>query len=79
MKDFHTLKVWEKAHTLTLAIYKSTELFPKQEMYGLTSQIQRGGFDPNQYRRGVWQRLGCRVEAIFPDCNGFIQKLKRVN
>jgi len=41
MKDFRTLKVWEKAHALTLAIYKSTEGFPKQEMYALTNQIQR--------------------------------------
>ena len=41
MKDFRTLKVWEKAHALTLTIYKSTESFPRQEMYALTSQIQR--------------------------------------
>jgi len=41
MKDFRTLKVWEKAHALVLEIYKSTESFPKQEMYGVTSQIQR--------------------------------------
>ena len=41
MKDFRTLKVWEKAHALTLAISKSTESFPKQEMYALTSLIQR--------------------------------------
>ena len=41
MKDFRSLKVWEKAHALTLAIYKSTSSFPKQEIYALTSQIQR--------------------------------------
>jgi four helix bundle protein len=41
MKDFRTLKVWEKAHALTLAIYKATEKFPKQELYALTSQVQR--------------------------------------
>ena len=41
MKDFRSLKVWEKAHALTLAIYKSTEKFPKHEIYALTSQIQR--------------------------------------
>ena len=41
MKDFRTLKVWEKAHELTLAIYKATEKFPKQEIYALTNQIQR--------------------------------------
>lgn len=41
MKDFRSLKVWEKAHALTLSIYKSTEAFPKQELYALTNQIQR--------------------------------------
>ena len=41
MKDFRSLKVWEKAHALTLWIYKSTEGFPKQELYALTNQIQR--------------------------------------
>lgn len=41
MKDFRSLKVWEKAHALTLMIYKATEQFPKQELYSLTNQIQR--------------------------------------
>jgi four helix bundle protein len=41
MKDFRSLKVWERAHALTLVIYKSTEDFPKQELYALTNQIQR--------------------------------------
>jgi four helix bundle protein len=41
MKDFRSLKVWEKAHALTLIIYKSTAEFPKQEVYALTNQIQR--------------------------------------
>lgn len=41
MKDFRKLKVWEKAHQLTLKIYKVTEEFPREELYGLTSQIRR--------------------------------------
>ncbi len=41
MKDFRSLKVWGKAHALALTIYKSTEQFPKQELYALTNQIQR--------------------------------------
>ncbi len=41
MKDFHNLKVWERAHALTLAIYKVTGSFPNNELYGLTSQIRR--------------------------------------
>ncbi|MBN2118998.1 MAG: four helix bundle protein [Anaerolineales bacterium] len=41
MKDFHQLKVREKSHQLALAIYKATKEFPKEELYGLTSQIRR--------------------------------------
>jgi four helix bundle protein len=41
MKDFRRLKVWEKAHCLTLKIYRVTTRFPREEMYGLTSQMRR--------------------------------------
>lgn len=41
MKDFRQLKVWERSHQLALAIYKVTKEFPKEELYGLTSQIRR--------------------------------------
>ena len=41
MKDFRQLKVWEKSHQLALAVYKATREFPKEELYGLTSQIRR--------------------------------------
>jgi four helix bundle protein len=41
MKDFRQLKVWEKSHQLALAVYKATKEFPKEELYGLTSQIRR--------------------------------------
>jgi four helix bundle protein len=41
MKDFRQLQVWEKSHQLALAVYKATKDFPKEELYGLTSQIRR--------------------------------------
>src|SRR6266581_2652670 len=41
MQDFRNLKVWSKAHSLTLAAYRGTRSFPKSERYGLTSQIRR--------------------------------------
>ncbi len=41
MKDFKKLNVWAKAHAFTLSIYKVTNNFPKEEVYGLTSQIRR--------------------------------------
>jgi four helix bundle protein len=41
MQDFRELKVWEKGHQLTLAVYRETASFPRDELYGLTSQIRR--------------------------------------
>jgi four helix bundle protein len=41
LRDFRQLKVWEKSHGLTLAVYSATKAFPKEEVYGLTSQIRR--------------------------------------
>ena len=41
MKNFRDLQVWEKAHQLTLFAYQATAGFPKEELYGLTSQIRR--------------------------------------
>ena len=43
MKDFRELKVWQKAHQLTLAVYRTTAAFPREELYGLTSQLRRAG------------------------------------
>jgi four helix bundle protein len=41
MNDFKRLKIWEKAHSLTLEVYKATKSFPKDETYGLVSQLRR--------------------------------------
>lgn len=43
-KGYKKLKVWEKAHQLAMEIYKTTKIFPKEELYGLTSQIRRAAF-----------------------------------
>lgn len=40
-KAFRKLIVWQRAHELTLMIYKTSEKFPQHEMFGLTSQIRR--------------------------------------
>ena len=41
MQDFKDLKVWAKAHELTLQVYRSTRNFPKEELFGLVSQMRR--------------------------------------
>lgn len=40
-QDYRDLVVWQKAFELTLCIYKMTEVFPKDELYGLSSQMRR--------------------------------------
>ena len=41
MKDFRKLLAWDKAHQLTLAIYHVTATLPREETYGLVSQMRR--------------------------------------
>ena len=41
MRDFKDLEVWKKSISLTVKIYQLTNVFPKSEVYGLSSQIQR--------------------------------------
>lgn len=41
MRPFRKLVVWQKAHRLTLDLYRVTRTFPREEQYGLTSQMRR--------------------------------------
>ena len=41
MRDYKKYDIWKLSHFLTLEIYKITEGFPKEEVFGLTSQIRR--------------------------------------
>lgn len=41
MRDFRSMQVWHKAHALTLEVYRVSGEFPREEMFGLTSQVRR--------------------------------------
>lgn len=41
MQSFRDLQVWQRSMQLTVMIYRMTEKFPRQEMFGLTSQLRR--------------------------------------
>lgn len=41
VKSYKDLTVWQKAFELSLKTYKTTNSFPKEELYGITSQIRR--------------------------------------
>lgn len=41
MRDFHNYKVWQRGHQFALDVYKRTKKFPKDELFGMTSQLRR--------------------------------------
>ena len=41
MQDFHNLLVWQKSHQLVLQVYRVSRDFPRDELYGITSQMRR--------------------------------------
>jgi four helix bundle protein len=77
MKDFRSLKVWEKAHALTLMIYKSTEEFPKQELYALTNQIQRAAVSiPANIAEGCGKDSDAELKRYFSIAMGSSSELE---
>jgi four helix bundle protein len=40
-REFRELKVWQQAHRLTLEAYQASSTFPREELFGLTSQARR--------------------------------------
>jgi four helix bundle protein len=71
MRNYKDLQVWEKAHTLTLAVYKDTRHFPSDERFGLTSQIRRSCSSiPANLAEGCGRRFGWRDGSLRPDSDG---------
>jgi len=53
LRDFKKLDIWHEAHQLVLKVYKETHNFPKEEVYGLTSQLRRSVVSiPNNIAEG---------------------------
>ena len=75
-QDFHNLTVWQRAIDLTVCIYRLTQRFPKEEMYGLVSQLRRasvsvasniaegrGRLNPGEFRQFLGVALGSTFEV----------------
>ena len=70
MRNYKDLQVWEKAHKLPLAIYQGTYDSPREERFGLTSQIRRSSAS---IAANLAEGCGRRSdgEKPVPDFNGF--------
>ncbi len=78
MKRYETLKAWQAAHQLVLLTYRLTKDFPREELYGLTSQARRAAFSvaaniaegsakkgPREFRRFLDMAVGSLAELAY--------------
>jgi four helix bundle protein len=57
LKSYQQLTVWQKAFKLALEVFHLTKLFPKEELYGLVSQMRRSAFAiPTNIAEGYMRR-----------------------
>jgi len=77
MKDFKTLQVWHKSHAIVLRVYKVTASFPKEELYGLTSQIRRAAVSiPANLAEGCGRDTQAEYARFVHIASGFAVELE---
>jgi four helix bundle protein len=67
LKNYKELRVWQKAYQLCIEVYRITKTFPKEEVYGLTSQIRRAAVSvPSNIAEGYGRRTaGEYIQALY--------------
>ena len=67
LKNYKELKVWQKSYQLCLEVYKITKKFPKDETYGLISQIRRAAVSvPSNIAEGYGRKTtGEYIHALY--------------
>lgn len=71
MKDFKDLEIWKRSHKLTVDIYCATQKFPKEEIYGLTSQIRRAVSSiPTNIAEGCGRRTNAELANFLNIASG---------
>jgi four helix bundle protein len=77
MKNFHDLLVWRKAHSVVLACYKYTRNFPKEELYGITSQVRRCSVSiPANIAEGCGKRSNAEFQRFLVIAAGSASELE---
>jgi four helix bundle protein len=77
MNDFKNLKVWAKSHHLTLQVYRSTQTFPREELFGLVSQIRRSAASiPANIAEGVGRKSDAELARFLHISRGSASELE---
>ena len=78
IKSHRDLVVWQKSMDLTVCIYQLTKSFPKEETYGLTSQIRRAAASiPANIAEGQGRRLGGEFQQFLAHARGSLLELDK--
>ena len=76
MQDFRGLKVWEKAHRLTLAVYRASHNFPREELFALTQQMRRSAMSvPTNIAEGCGRSSNADFARFLSIANGAAKEL----
>ena len=76
-QKFEDLIVWQKSHALTLRVYKVTKSFPKDELFGLTSQMRRAAVSvPANIAEGFSKKGKADKARIFNIAQASLEELR---
>ncbi|WP_242204314.1 four helix bundle protein [Aestuariivivens insulae] len=71
MHRFEELKIWQKAMDITENCYRISENFPKEEKYGLTSQLRRSAISiPSNIAEGAGRNSNGEFKQFLGIANG---------
>ena len=77
IKSFEELEVWQKAHELTLFVYGLTKKFPREEQFGLTSQLRRASSSiPANIAEGYGRRTTKELLYSLRVANGEVEETR---
>ena len=71
MRNFQDLVIWQKSHQITLKIYSITRNFPKEEAFGLTSQMRRSSSSiPTNIAEGCGRNSNAELQRFLVYSSG---------
>lgn len=77
VRDFTDIIAWQKSHELTLRMYRLTESFPKQELFGLVSQMRRNAVSiPSNIAEGFRRKTTADCMHFYTIAQGSLEELR---
>ncbi len=77
MRDFTQLDFWQRSHQLTLKIYQTTKHFPKEELFGLVSQMRRSALSiPSNIAEGCGRNSIAEIKRFLIIAAGSTSELQ---